>query len=119
MKKTKKTRVFWISRHAMTQEQLADLRRSYGEFEITQWADTVQSVDELRDEILTCDVIAAVLPTELLAQVFHLAQGKPVLQSVAERVLLSPEKPGGETRVLFRHKYWQRITRFEWAAERL
>lgn len=112
-------RVLWISRHTMTPEQYSDLERiADGPVELIPWTDTVKEAAELEGAIEKADLIAAVLPTELLAQVLRLAEGKPVLQSVSGRVSL-PETGSGERQFAFVHAYWQRILRLDWAAERL
>lgn len=115
----KTTQVLWISRHTMTPEQRSDLERiADGPVELVPWTDTVKEAGVLREAIGQADLIAAVLPVELLAQVFRLANGKPVIQSVSGRIPL-PETRDGERQFAFVHQYWQRITRLDWAAQRL
>ena len=62
-------KVLWISRHCMTKEQIEDLNRIAGEnVEIIPWKETVHSVLELKPLIEEGDIIAAVLPLDLLAK---------------------------------------------------
>lgn len=110
--------ILWVSRHQMTTTQLADLERIMGDtVELEIWPDTVQAVEELLPLLDRADAAAVVLPVELLAQLWKLADGKPILQAVSERV------PTGRVRQLdngscepefsFVHKGWQQILRIE------
>ncbi len=117
-------KVLWISRHCMTKEQIEDLNRIAGEnVEIIPWKETVHSVLELKPSIEEIDMIAAVLPLDLLAKLLEICDGKMVLQSVADRI------PSGKLCTLvggmveqefeFRHKYWQQIIKISVEVKRL
>lgn len=106
--------VLWISRHEMAEKQKEDLIRIAGdEIRITQWKETLHNISEIKPLIENSDMLAAVLPLDLLSQLLSEAQGKPVIQSVTERIAT------GSTRTLtdgrtepefeYRHKYWQQI----------
>lgn len=41
------TKVLWVSRHEMTSEQLADLRRIYGNVSVTKLDKTIQSAEDI------------------------------------------------------------------------
>lgn len=108
----------------MTDEQLRDLERICDdEVEILQWADSVHCVEEIAPVISECEIIAAVLPLELLYLTVKAAGEKPVLISVSKRL------PSGKIRVMpdgktereyvFVHDFWQRIVRFELELARL
>lgn len=58
-----------------------------GDVEIIQVNKTVQSAYELQDEINECDIIAIVAPINLQQQFIKLANGKPVIMALNDRVL--------------------------------
>ena len=116
--------VLWISRHAMTDAQLADLCRVMGEpVRLLPWQDTVEDLSALLPLIRESDAVAAVLPPELLGQLLKLAGDRPVLRAVGRRELtgrmnLSPEgKPEPEYR--FVHDAWEQVLRVEVLTRRL
>ena len=79
--------VLWISRHTMTDQQLADLGRVMDSpVYIVPWQKTVSDPKELLPELEVCDVIAAVLPPLQLSQLLKLAGGKPLLRAVMDRI---------------------------------
>lgn len=79
--------VLWISRHTMTDQQLADLGRLMGSpVGLIPWQTTVDDPKELLPKLEACDAIAAVLPPLQLSQLLKLAGGKPLLRAVMERV---------------------------------
>jgi hypothetical protein len=106
--------VLWISRHNFTPAQYADLERICGEkLEVQHHAANVEDLNDLRTEIAAADVICAVLPIHLLAELRQMAgDDKPVLIAQAVRTLI-PATDGGEPRVVFAHGGWQRVTRLE------
>ena len=117
-------KVLWISRHNMTKEQIEDLQRITGEeVEIIPWRETVHSMTEIKPLIEEADLIAAVLPLDLLAALLEASGGKKVLQSVADRI------PSGKLRAIaggavepefeFRHRYWQQIIKINVEVKRL
>lgn len=110
--------VLWISRHEMTDAQLADLERVMGgPVRLLPWRDTVRDVSALAAAVEEADTVAAVLPPELMARLLRLAGGKPVLQAVSRRL------PTGRTRATpegrrepefaFVHSCWQQLIRLE------
>lgn len=101
--------VLWISRHTMTGAQLDDLcRYAGGEVEVDQYPDTVKSVSELADRISGADIICAVLPIEMLAELLPLAGDRPVLVAKSARVRV-PGQEGGEPQFAFCHAGWYRM----------
>jgi len=68
----------------------------------------VRSVSELHEAVGEADIIAAVLPLELLL----LADGKPVLQSVSAR-LDDGVNENGERQFRFAHVRWRQLKRIE------
>lgn len=103
-----KKKVLWFSRHEMTPEQRAAL----GDVEIIQVNKTVQSAYELQDEINECDIIAIVEPINLQQQFIKLANGKPVIMTVNDRVLIK-QADGTEDKAEFRFVKWERLIRID------
>ena len=103
-----KKKVLWFSRHEMTPEQRAAL----GDVEIIQVNKTVQSAYELQDEINECDIIAIVEPINLQQQFIKLANGKPVIMTVNDRVLIK-QADGREDKAEFRFVKWERLIRID------
>jgi len=107
-------KLLWISRHSMTEEQLLDLKRIYGyQLDIIQCDKTIKAAGDIADYIKEADVIAAVLPFELLCSIFNLASGKPVIVSESLRV------PSGrytidafgnqENEYVYKHRCWKEL----------
>ena len=103
-----KKKVLWFSRHEMTPEQRAAL----GDVEIIQVNKTVQSAYELQDEINECDIIAICRPINLQQQFIKLANGKPVIMAVNDRVLIK-QTDGTEDKAEFRFVKWERLIRID------
>lgn len=98
--------VLWISRHALTGEQLEGLKNFCADdFRVNVWQETVEDLDALAPAIAQADVVAAVLPVHLLAQL--VLTGKPVLISRAQRILI-PQR-GKDPAVLFSHSGWLQV----------
>ena len=107
-------RVLWISRHEMTPEQRADLERALGDsVTLSVWADTVEDLSALRPAVAAADVVAAVLPANLLSGLLDMAGDKPVLRSVSRRVDAGRVRtlPDGRTEREFAyvHLYWEQV----------
>ncbi len=78
--------VLWISRHTMTIEQLQSLEHILGEpVKLLCWKDSVYSMDALSDPVHQADLIAAVLPLDLMAKLLTIAEEKPVLRAISKR----------------------------------
>jgi len=117
-------RVLWISRHQMTSDQRYDLEQVLGDqVVLIRWTETVETVSTLIPLVEQADVVAAVLPTELLAQLWKYCQNKPLLQSVSQRVSTGRVHvfPDGTAEPEFRfvHGGWQRICRLELKVQQL
>ena len=111
-------KVLWISRHEMTTAQLSDLERIMGgTVKLLCWKENVRNVTELMPLIEQADAIAAVLPLQMQANLLKGAEGKPVLQAVAERVLSETERTledgRKEREVQFVHKRWEQLLRID------
>ena len=108
------TKVLWISRHLLSQDQRADLERALcAPVQVVPWTDTVRDMEDLRPALDQADAVAAVLPMEKLAQLLRMAGPKPVLQARGERVSTGRWRtaPGGgkEQEFAFIHRGWQQI----------
>ncbi len=111
-------KVLWISRHEMTIAQLSDLERIMGgKVELLCWKENVRNVTELMPLIEQADAIAAVLPLQMQSNLLQVAEGKPVLHAVAERVLSDTERTLADGRkereVQFVHKRWEQLLRID------
>lgn len=118
----------WFSRHQMTAEQLAALQSKHGAIEVTQINGSPANVHvpfegsvnggpasqlpAFKEMVKEYDVLAIVLPIGLQQQVLQVAEGKPVIQAVNNRVLVQ-NPDGGEDKVSFSFAKWQRIEKIE------
>jgi len=112
------TKFAWISRHTMTEDQLADLRRIYGEeIEVEQVNGTFNRAADLSDVISRNDVIGVVLPINLISDVLRLASGKPVIRAINRRIPTGRTIIGAsgapEQEFIFQHGGWERIEKVE------
>ena len=111
-------KILWISRHQMTDAQFDDLRRcAQDEIELTVWDETVKDLHVLLPLVERADMIAAVLPLDLMAQLVRVAGDKPVLRAVNRRIPTGAVTtlPDGrcEAEYAFEHMCWQRIIRID------
>ena len=79
--------------------------------------DTVRDLSVLEPLIRQADIVAAVLPLELMAGLIKLTGEKPLIRSVAGRVPTGRtcHAPDGraEREFAFRHLAWQQIEKLE------
>lgn len=106
--------VLWISRHQMTEDQMQDLERIAGDRLKVQTVDeTITDLGTLRPQIEQADLIAAVLPPDLMVRLLGLVGDKPLLRSVAERRPTGQRiaRPDGveEMQYAFVHRNWERL----------
>lgn len=105
-------RILWFSRHSMTEAQrealdfLIDM--GYDSIEITQMDRTISSAYEIADEIKQFDIIAVVAPPALQQQFIKVAEGRPVITALNDRVLV-PAEDGTEQKAEFRFVKWEWI----------
>ena len=107
-------KVLWISRHAMTKEQIEDLKRIYGaEIEINQIDKSISKISEIEVQIKEADIICAVLPIELLQSLLNIADNRPVLVGKNERVAtgkMTQMSDGKlEKEYVFKHGGWKQM----------
>lgn len=119
-------RVLWFSRHTMTQDQLDDLRRIYGEdLEVKQASSTAVSYKDILTVGDDCDVLAVVLPPALLADLTNPRNNqKPVIRAIANRVatgnqVINPATGKLEDEFKFVHAGWEKVVKIEVVTERL
>jgi len=118
--------IFWFSRHDMTEAQVSDLRRIYGEdITITQASASVNNAREVVAMAGDADILAVVLPPAMLADLCNpRVNTKPVLRSVANRVptgktVVNPATGKAEPEFRFEHDGWERVLRIVVETERL
>ncbi len=119
-------KILWLSRHNMTNEQITDLKRIYGDgIEIKHHTDTVNSWKDVVEVGSDCDVLAVVLPPAILADLVNPRNNtKPVIRAIANRVetgntVINPATGKEEKEFLFVHAGWERILKIEVVTERL
>lgn len=116
--------VLWISRHEMTVQQKHDLERILQEsFQLLYFRDTVNEIQTIVPLLEQADVIAAVLPFQLLSQLLKLAKGKMVIQSVSGRIPTGTYRtlPDGRTEQIFEfvHLRWEQILKLDYEVKTL
>lgn len=110
-------KVFWLSRHTMTEGQLSDLKRIFGEIEILQHDGTVKDAKEVVNLANDCDILAVVLPPAILADLVNpRVNTKPVIRAKANRVptgktVINPATGKEEVEFRFEHAGWEQIKR--------
>ena len=118
-------KILWLSRHDMTQEQIADLQRIYGDIEIKHHTATVNSWRDVVEVGSDCDVLAVVLPPAILADLVNPRNNtKPVIRAIANRIetgnmIVNPATGKEEKEFKFVHAGWEKIIKIEVITERL
>lgn len=119
-------KILWLSRHNMTQEQITDLKRIYGDdVEIKHHTDTVNSWKDVVEVGSDCDVLAVVLPPAILSDLVNPRNNnKPVIRAIANRIetgnmIINPATGKEEKEFKFVHAGWERVIKIEVITERL
>ena len=99
------TKVLWFSRHLMQVAQMEALRNKLGDVDITQVSKSIQSAQDIEQEIGAHDIIAVVAPPQLLAGILKLAGDKPVITAKMGRIIL----PDGSVEMPF--EKWEHVLR--------
>lgn len=114
------TKVLWLSRHIMSAEQVADLKRIYGNDIVVKSADmTVSSWRDVVDAGADCDILAVVLPPAILADLTNPRNNsKPVIRAKANRVatgktIVNPATGKEEAEYCFQHAGWEQVIKVE------
>lgn len=119
------TKILWLSRHTMTQEQKADLARIYGKVEIKQYDQSVTGWKDVVKQGEDCDVLAVVLPPAILADLTNPRNNaKPVIRAIANRIptgntIINPATGKEEQEFRFEHAGWERVVKVVVETERL
>lgn len=112
-------RVLWFSRHNMSEEQIADLRRIYGDdVYISNVNATIKHVNEIKWDIENNDVLAVVASPELLHEFVNYPGGRPVIVAKSERILV-PSEDGTEKKVEFKFAGWDLMEEYKFKSRRL
>ena len=101
------TKVLWFSRHLMQVAQMEALRNKLGDVDITQVSKSIQSAQDIAQEIGAHDIIAVVAPPQLLAGILKLAGDKPVITAKMGRIIL----PDGSVEMPF--EKWEHVLRVD------
>ncbi len=109
------TKILFLSRHKMTEEQRSDLERIYGEITIDTLDATISSADELCACCKGFDVLAAVLPFHLYVEFFAVKpESLRVIFARSKRIptgetVINKDSGKPESRYLFVHDGWVEI----------
>lgn len=118
-------RILWFSRHNMTDAQIDDLKRIFGEIEIHHVSANASSFRDVLEAGKDDDVLAVVLPPALLADLTNPRNNtKPVIRAIANRVatgkqVVNPATGKLEDEFKFVHAGWERVLKIEVVTERL
>lgn len=119
------TKILWLSRHTMTEAQIADLNRIYGEIEVKTFDQSVSGWKDVVEAGADCDVMAVVLPPAILADLTNPRNNtKPVIRAKANRVptgntIVNPATGKEETEYRFEHAGWEKVVKIEVVVEAL
>ena len=105
-------KVFWFSRHEMSEDQIKDLRDKMGNVEIKQCNQTIKSAFDVKDQMKDCDVVAIVAPIQMQQQFLKAAEGKPIIMAASERVMV-PQPDGKESKAEFVFSKWEQLDKIE------
>ena len=111
-------KVLWFSRHTMTPDQEKALEFIYGDIVVNQVDKTISSAYEVKDEVDDADVICIVAPIGIQEQFLKIAGNKPVLTAKSDRIII-PDENGGESKIEFRFRQWDRLLKVEVLTEPL
>lgn len=122
----KMVKVAWISRHDMTEDQIADLRRIYGNNIVVEKHDiTASSYRDVLEASKDADIIAVVLPPNILADLVNPRNNeKPVIRAISNRektgkLVVNSATGQKEAEYRFVHGGWERIKKIEIIVEKL
>ena len=101
------TKILWFSRHLMQVAQMQALMDKLGDVDITQVNKSIQSAQDIAQEIEAHDIIAVVAPPNLLAGILRIAGDKPVITAKMGRTIL----PDGSVEMPF--EKWERVLRID------
>lgn len=118
--------VLWFSRHNMTDDQLADLKRIFGsDVTVHHVSANAASWKDVAEAGKDDDVLAVVLPPALLADLTNPRNNnKPVIRAIANRVatgnqVVNPATGKLEDEFKFVHAGWEKVLKIEVVTVRL
>lgn len=118
--------VLWYSRHNMTMDQEADLKRIFGsDVTVHHVVGNASSWKDVAEAGKEDDVLAVVLPPALLADLTNPRNNvKPVIRAIANRVatgnrVINPATGREEDEYKFVHAGWEKVIKIEVVTERL
>lgn len=107
--------ILFLSRHSMTEDEKEDLTRIYCEHTIKQVDKTVESAEEIVSLCSGYDVLAAVLPISLYADLFKIKPDNlEVIFAKSKRVFCEEDK-----NYQFVFNGWMRITHLDCKMEQI
>ena len=106
-------RFLWISRHFLNEDQKNSLERIFGEVEVRQWDGTLESPAQLGEDLEWAEVVGAVLPVGMLAELKTAMGEKRLLMARSGREESGEYGKNGEKEYRFVHLYWEEIKRLE------
>lgn len=111
------TKVLWFSQHEMSDEQKKALQLVYGQdMELNHVNRTVRNMYDIQDDIRNADVVAMVGTVDMQSQAIKIADGKPVITAVSDRVLTKDED-GNVSKVAFVFNRWEQVKSVEISKE--
>lgn len=118
-------KILWLSKYAMTEEQINDLKRIYGEIQIKNFNQTVSSWKDVTEAGADCNILAVDFPLAILADLMNCRNNnKPVIRAKVnmvptEKTVVNPVTGKEETEYRFEHAGWERILKVEVVVEQL
>ncbi|HXF44076.1 MAG TPA: hypothetical protein VNK70_01275 [Candidatus Paceibacterota bacterium] len=109
--------VLRLTRHPATPEQVAALQRIYGsDVEIREHSETVPNAARVKELVAEygADVLEAVLPLQMVAEVLREVPDVPLIRAITNRVF---DETGQKAAFVFSH--YERVTKVEVVTERL
>lgn len=103
-------KILWVSRHQLTNDQIAGLEKISGAaIEVKTLNKTISSAKEIAEESKDCKYIAVVLPVGLLSELYGLLEpGQTILVPRSKRIMI-PSEDGTENKVVFAYDGWEVI----------
>lgn len=112
-------KILWLSRHDLTEEQLTDLERIYGEIEVKRHSQSIKTWKEVVEVGKDCDIFAVVLPPAIIAELVNPCNNrKPVIRAKANRIetggtIMNHATGKAETEYKFQHIGWEQVLKIE------
>lgn len=123
------TKILWISRYTMTEEQINDLKKIYGlEIKIEHCTKQIFSCQEIYNMAKDHNVVGIVLPIHILGELMDIEKNREchtqIIHAVSNRVetgkwIINPANGEKEKEYMFSHAYWEEILEAEIKVKRL